>query len=309
MKAILRKLFLGNEPACEYKTLTTDTVEEQAFLHTGNRPPTDVSSRQFLLCLEPVVLGIWITDSESMRELNKDTNDIKLAYCINESIPSTIVTLQAMESIAAPGGQLFLFTVTGTLLQQLPAWQIRFLYNRYYKKPSWPFNRYSALIAAYSYPRKVRLVSFKEGACFNIFPMDLLGDISNDGYFFFGLRNTNTTLEKIMLHKKIVVAEIPASQKDMIYRLGKHHSDAPPSVSLLPFPTITTEQYGFYLPEWVESYKEIIIMQTINLGSHRLLWGKISNEKKLLPSTGGLFHLHFFSWLLLKKNKISYQPV
>ena len=96
------------------------------------------------------------------------------------------------------------------------------LYSRYYKKPSLSFDKLKSFVAAYSYPRKVRIISFKEDDYFNIFPMDLVGDISQNNYYVFGLRHTNITLSKIIETKEIVVSEVPFEYKDTIYSLGKH---------------------------------------------------------------------------------------
>src|SRR4029077_16258381 len=114
-----------------------------------------------------------------------------------------------------------------------------------------------------------------------IFPMDLLGTIPGCNKHVFGLRHTNVALPKIIETGKMVVSEVPCEYKDIIYKLGSHHSVAPPSLDMLPFNVLTTEKFGFYIPEWAENYKEVQITRTINLGSHMLLWGEWEKENKL----------------------------
>jgi hypothetical protein len=183
------------------------------------------------------------------------------------------------------------------------------LFNKYYKKPQTSFNQLKAFASAYSYPRRVRVISFKDGDYYNIFPMDLLGEIKPGNKYVFGLRHTNTALAKIMHTGKIVVSEAPFEYKDVIYKLGSHHSTGAPLVENLPFKVITSENFGFYVPDWVNSYKEINITKTINLGSHMLLLGDVQHECELKKSTGHLFHIHYLLYLYQKRNGILYPAV
>src|SRR5206468_2001284 len=116
-------------------------------------------------------------------------------------------------------------------------------------------------------------------------------------------------LSKIIETKKIIASEFPYTQKETIYKLGSHHSSAPPSVNKLGFGIFESEKFGFYIPEWVESYKEIDIVKTIDLGSHMLLWGNILNEKILKPSERSLYHIHFLHWLNLRKKGSEYKLI
>jgi len=76
----------------------------------------------------------------------------------------------------------------------------------------------------------------------------------------------------------------------------------------LPFNTMQTEKFNFFIPEWVESYKEINVLRTINLGSHMLLWGEPVHEKVLKPASAHLFHIPFLLYLYQKRKKIEYPP-
>ena len=84
------------------------------------------------------------------------------------------------------------------------------------------------------------------------------------------------------------------------------HGLTPPALDSLPFKVIESEKFGFDIPEWIFSYKEVEILKTINLGSHMLLWGKVMNEKKIKPSTGNLFHIHFLQYLHQKRKGNNY---
>ena len=182
------------------------------------------------------------------------------------------------------------------------------LYYKYYKKPEQDYKKLKSYSAAYSYPRRVRLVSFREAEWFNIFPMDLVGDIPSSTRYVFGLRHSNVTLGRIMEAKKICVSEIPYEYKDIVYQLGKHHRE-PLSESVLPFEIVTSEIFGFPVPVWANRYKEIRIVSTMNLGSHMLLWGEEINEKYLSEPHGHLFHIHFLHYIHQRAIGLDYRII
>ena len=162
-------------------------------------------------------------------------------------------------------------------------------------------------MTAYSYPRKVRIISFKEGDYFNIFPMDLLAPIPGTNRFVFGLRHTNLTLSKIIETGKIVVSEVSYELKEDIYKLGKHHSSAPPSLESLPFATTPSKNLAFPVPGPASSYKEIRITKTIDQGSHMLMWGETLYEEKSSVPFPGFYHIHFLLFLHQERNKRHYK--
>jgi hypothetical protein len=154
----------------------------------------------------------------------------------------------------------------------------------------------------------VRLISFREGAWYNIFPMDLVGDIPLSRNYVFGLRHSNVTLARIIETKKLVVSEISYEYKNIIYKLGKHHRE-PLSEADLPFELIRSETFDFPIPAWADSYKEIRIVNTMNLGSHMLLWGEEINQKYLSDPHAHLFHIHFLHYLHQRKKGLAYPLV
>jgi hypothetical protein len=70
-----------------------------------------------------------------------------------------------------------------------------------------------------------------------------------------------------------------------------------------------TRQFGYYLPEWVESYKEVTIGKIADLGSHMLLSGQWTEEVLLKPSTPHLHHIHFLHFLYLKATGKTYPVI
>jgi hypothetical protein len=303
MKHLIKKMLLPDVPIREYATVTVDKgITERVYLEQ-NGVRTDVSTRQWLLCLAPVTFGVWMPRpvDESNRFAMHFDDSIRNAKTVAR------LTLELTGQIENTDGTLLLLKLKKAVTSHLNFISTQLLYRRHYKKPEQDLEILRAYSAAYSYPRKVRLVSFGEGSCQNIFPMDLVGDVPQSKHYVFGLRHTNVTLEKIMHAGKICVSEIPFEYKDVIYELGKHHRGQ--AARGAPIVFSRSEKFHFPIPEWAVSYKEIEIERTINLGSHMLLWGKEINAKVLGESGGHLFHIHFLHYLHQKKRGIEYRVV
>jgi hypothetical protein len=217
------------------------------------------------------------------------------------------LTLDFFDSIKEENGTLLLLKLKKSNIYHLHFIKTYLLFFRYYKKDSLSFARFKSFVAAYSYPRRVRIISFRQDNYYNIFPMDLLGDIKQRGRYVFGLRHTNTALHRIIETGKLAVSEVSFKYKDIIYQLGKHHSSSPPSLDSLPFDVIFSKNFDFYIPAWVESYKEIKILKTVNMGSHMLLWGELIEEKTLTGPADHLFIVHFLHYLHQKNKGLSYR--
>jgi flavin reductase (DIM6/NTAB) family NADH-FMN oxidoreductase RutF len=309
MKKILRKILFGNIPVTEYCTVTVDgVIREKVYLLVG--PDTaDVSGTHWLLCLNPIVFGVWFEKLPKFISTEKNSLSA-LNFTDGAKVSKTIAELKMVvrDLIQAPDGTLLLLELREAAVHHISYIRSLLLYYKYYKKPEQNYEKLKSYSAAYSYPRRVRLVSFREGDWFNIFPMDLVGDIPPGSRYVFGLRHSNVTLSRIIETKKICVAEIAYDHKSIIYQLGKHHRE-PLSESVLPFEIMPSETFGFPIPEWANRYKEIRIVRSMNLGSHMLLWGEVVNEKFISESKGHLFHIHFLHYMHQRAIGLEYRMV
>jgi flavin reductase (DIM6/NTAB) family NADH-FMN oxidoreductase RutF len=296
MKKLLNILLFGQSFFKEYPAVSIDenAIGEKVVFEIGGTQ-SDVSQKHWLLSLEPIIFGIWVDGNANYKD-----NGPRLLFNSKQGKTLAVLDLNLTDSISEKEGALFLFEVQKSKLFYLNPLKTYLIFLLHYKKPSQSFDQFKNLAAAFSYPRKVRLISFKQGDYFNIFPMDLVGAIPQTNRFAFGLRHTNSTLGQIILAKKIVAAEFPSSLKKDVYRLSNHHSVNPPSTDSLSFKTILTQSYDFPIPETAMKYYEIEITKTINLGSHMLLWGESINTVSLNQKEDNLFHIHFLNYLSKK---------
>jgi hypothetical protein len=309
MKKLLRKILFGSIPVSEYSTITvTGGIVEKVFLGAGDEH-IDISANHWLLCLNPVVFGTWFAKKEGIVPFDeKPFYEMHFTDAETNARTVAVLKLDFFNKIEQADGTLLLLKLTKASIHHINFIKTRLIFNKYYKKPEQDFYTLKSYAAAYSYPRRVRLISFKDGGYSNIFPMDLVGDIPHSGRYVFGLRHSNVTLARIIETKKLVVSEVPYAYKNIIYQLGKHHR-SPQSASTLPFGRLQSETFGFPIPEWANSYKEIKIVSTMNLGSHMLLWGEEINEKSLTDPSGHLFHIHFLHYLHQQRKGLAYPLV
>jgi hypothetical protein len=312
------KLLTGEGVIREFVTLGAgDRLREKAYLTADGRV-WDVTGNQWLLGLDPRVMGIWVgkADEGFGGKAASTAEDLggRMSYLLDirdeEGEVLGEMKLEYVNRVVEDRGTLYLFRVQSTVIHHIDSWRARLLYQKFYKKPGVTFERLKAVAAAYTYPRRVRIISFSFGADSHyIFPMDLLADIRSARRYLLGMRHSNQVLKRIMEVGQIVVAEAPADYKKVIYGLGRNHSAAPPQVDQLPFGVVQTRRWGYYLPEWVESYKEITIAKTQDLGSHMLLIGEWSEEVILKPATPRLHHIHFLYFLHAKGRGLGYPVV
>jgi flavin reductase (DIM6/NTAB) family NADH-FMN oxidoreductase RutF len=290
----------------EYSGITvTDTIHEKVFLEAG-RFSIDISTRHWLLCLEPLMFGVWIPKNEIF--IQRCDKDITITFRDPDKIIAK-ANLEVFDMIDSAEGSLVLLRYETGKIMHAGSLETKFLFHRYYKKPGLSFTKFKTLVTGYSYPRRVRIISFIQGDHFNIFPMDLLAPVPGTDHFVFGLRHTNRTLAKIMETGKIVVSEVSFDNRETIYQLGKHHSAAPPSLDKLPFPVSHSKHFGFPVPGWASSYREIRIQKTIDQGSHMLMWGETIYEEYLKPPEPGFYHIHFLLYLHQHRKGRNYELV
>jgi hypothetical protein len=326
MKPYLRRILFGASEIREFVTVDADfDIGERVYLEAGH-VSIDVSRHQWLLGLDPIVMGVWIDSADVAAaarqgesklyfygEKKGNEMDGRRGRSRERPIPEATalrsgrtgmgsavaeMTLEFFDQLEEENGILLLLKVKRSRIRHIHPLRAWLLYRKFYKKPGFDFDRLKAYAAAFSYPRRVRIVSCEKDRDHHyLFPMDLVGDIGLAGRYLFGLRHTNVALDRILELEKMVVSEVPAAHKSVIYQLGKGHLQAPPRLDELPFPVTSTATFGFYVPEWAESYREIRIRKTINLGSHLLLWGEPVSFQQIASPCPHLYHIHFLYYL------------
>lgn len=162
-KGIVSKILAGNHPIREYSTVTIEgDIREQVYLRVGKRM-IDISRNHWLLCLEPVVFGVWAGQNEAIGLL-KEKSGYRMYFRGGvEKNAEAILDLEFLDWIEEEGGCLFLLKLTHTIIRPVHPLSSLLLFLQYYKKPGLTYKKYRSFIAAFCYPRQVRLVSYRKG--------------------------------------------------------------------------------------------------------------------------------------------------
>lgn len=286
LKAVLKKILfnVNNPTAFPAVQIATGTMKERFLLKMGE-VIEDVSDRHSIVCHNPFCIAVWMPKGHQVQKecealvTSDDRHDARLGLSVLHRIPEGENELIVFEATNAENFQL-------SKLRQA-------LIRRYFKnKNSVLEDKFYA--AAYSFPRRVIAVSFKDGDYYNIFPMDFQCFLKERNMYVLGLRTTNVTLNRIIEKKRVVIGDTDQAEVKILYALGNHHSSAPPSLDKLPFSVIESEQFGFPVPSFCAEYKEIELISNFKIGTHMMLIGKVVNEKALRLWTSSVYHTHFF---------------
>jgi len=271
--------------------LDPNQVEEEVFL-TKNDHELNITAHHGMICLDPFCIAVWLPAAQ-LELIDPQTVNIqfKKGSRLNASLETSLI-----EKVPTEKGTLLLYKIEKVKNYQLSlmhrlalfAWFLRSKGNTYYSR--------KVISALYSYPRKIIIVSYKDEAYSNVFPMDIQGYIAEEELYILGLRTTNVTLNKILEAKKVVVCDTDSVDIDTVYNLGKHSSKAPAAIHTLPFGTIESELFHFPVPDFTGSYKEIEIIMNKKMGYHMLMLGKVLNDKKIKPNPSSLYHIGFLQF-------------
>ena len=152
------------------------------------------------------------------------------------------------------------------------------------------------LMVFYICPRPVVLVSVCETTHSNIFPMDLIGPLTNDR-FTLALRSTSISVPTMVQGRRIVLSGIPAELKDTAYKLGEHHRRGFADWESLPFPVLRSETFGIPAVASALWFRELAVLHSEEIGSHTFFVCEIVSEHQRSPGyqlhhTAG-FHQEF----------------
>jgi hypothetical protein len=295
MKKFIKKILYRDLQITDFISIPAPGNEKVILKNEKNQ--IDISSTHWLLCLQPMIYAVWHQTDESFSKNETCT----LQFVSPNSRPIAEVTTVIYDQLDLAEGRLIFLKETRCRIDHVNFLESRLLFNKFYKKKEIPYGRFKSLAAAYSFPRKVRLVSHVRDNYYNMFPMDLLGLIPETNKFVFGLRHTNISLKKIIDGGKVLVAEFPFAYKDEVFQLARHHSSSPPPLEELKLKTSKSRHFQFPYPDWCSRYYEIEVMNTKDLGSQMFMLGNIIFKEEFSKDSDALYEIHFLYYLYLQR--------
>ena len=293
MNALIKNIFFRHTDIKTFfiSRLADEQILEKVFLKKDNHY-IDITKHHSMICLDPFCISVWLPQTQAK---SFDPGELEVQFVKGKKI-NAVIGVSLIEQIATDNGTLLLYKLKKVKNNQLnPLHRLVFLAYLIRSKSNTYYSR-KVISALYSYPRSIIIVSYQDNEYYNIFPMDIQGYIAEEDLYILGLRTTNVTLNKILESKKVVVCDTDAVDINTVYNLGKHSSNAPTPKDHLSFSTIDSEFFGFPVPDFTGSYKEIKIIENKKMGYHMLLIGKVVNSKKLKEKLSPLYHVGFLQY-------------
>ena len=301
MRSIIKKLFFKDTKIKTFfiARLSDSQVEEKVFLKTGKHN-FDITMHHGMICLDPFCISVWLSKDQI---ITLDPQTAKIQFEKGNKL-NAIIKVSLIEKIATEPGVLLLYKIEKVKNYQFSALHRIVLFAYFLHAKTNTYYSRKVISALYSYPRRIIIVSYKNEHYCNIFPMDIQAYIKEDDLYILGLRTTNITLNKILESGKVVVCDTDTVEINTVYNLGKHSSTSPTPKEDLPFGTTESELFGFPVPDFTGSYKEIEIVRHKKMGYHMLLVGKVVNAKKIKQNSSSLYHIGFLQFQKSNYNSI-----
>jgi Flavin reductase like domain len=163
-----------------------------------------------------------------------------------------------------------------------------------------PGNLHDMVRIAYSVPRIIALVSVAEGFQMNLFPTDLHGKL-DENFYISSLRIGGNAQQQVESRRRIVLSEIESNFFGLAYSLGKNHMKELSSRAEFVLENTVSEKFRFPLPAGVLRYFELTVLESVDVGIHRIFLYKIENVVNV-RSGKTLSHIHQYYAEWRKRN-------
>jgi flavin reductase (DIM6/NTAB) family NADH-FMN oxidoreductase RutF len=286
--AVLRRMLLGKTNLPQQCTVGTHDpqAEVSVWLH-GAGAPRDVTFGHSIACAAPFTICIGGGNGPLDQNAGKR---LVLKFRERDGDKRLLAELDLCHTgaILTDGPALNLFQVHSCKNYCLPKGRLwaHYLHQAYlrWRHKGTSHIRISAraahaMIVSFICPRPVVLVSAISGDRSNMFPMNLLGSVS-DGYFAFSLDSTRLAAPLVAGAGSVALSSIPMEQSEVARQLGKNHKKESVPWNQLPFPTRPSTALGIPVPCFALRVIELRIETIRNLGSHTLFVARVIRDER-----------------------------
>jgi flavin reductase (DIM6/NTAB) family NADH-FMN oxidoreductase RutF len=300
----IRRIIFGDTLLPHGVTLgLADPQTEIAVWLDGLGAPIDVTHRHSMACASPLTVSIAF--GEDQEPGDEEIRQLRLKFRERGGRKELLgeLSLRPAGSISTDGSKICLFEVRKTrncCLPHVRLWAHDLL--RAYK--NWRRTDASALemslagmramTVMFIRPHPVVLVSHPGDGGGNIFPMNLMGELGN-GYFGFALVDSREAAIGVERAGCIAVSSVPFAQAAFAFQLAANHFHNSADWKSLPFATRPSSTFGIPVPAFAARVRELEIVHTGKIGSHRFFVARIVRDAKTaecenLHLIDGIYH-------------------
>jgi hypothetical protein len=285
----MRKIVFGDTPipAGVGLGMKPPQTETAVWLH-GLGDPIDVTFRHSIACANPFTICIAFEKDRAVKI--KDRN-LRLKFCRRDDRERVLGEMVLEANLNVPLGNLeaVLFTVRKSRNYCLPAPRL-WAYDLSRTWVNWRRTDASALkmsiagmramAVMFIRPHLVALASLRHDAGGNLFPVNLMGDLG-EKYFAFALVEGRAAALGVERAGRIALSSAPFSQERTVYKLAPNHFRAAIDWAELPFALRPSNTFHIPVPVFARRVRELEVLSTRRLGSHRLFLARTVAEEKL----------------------------
>lgn len=252
----------------------------------------DLTGSMMLMCLKPLLLGIWVPDKEQ----SISALDLHLYDCHVARIEGG-----TEKYLEVSDGYFCFWRPEKTSLKSMSLKQRWLELPRIFRqsrksKFRFSYTEVKHLTAAYFYPRRIFIVVVAHQDYLNVFPVDLHMMKTGSRDYAFSLQGSNLAEAQIRKVKQVLVCEISVESLKLAYSLGKNHGRTNLTKDELPFTLDKSQHFGLPLPGIAIGYREIEIDQQVALKSHTVFLGTVAYEKAVPVNSDQPYHIHRFCY-------------
>ena len=277
----------------------------------GFGAPIDVTFRHTMACCAPFLVAVFLDRSYSASA----RKNRKIALRFSESAaPGRLLGelyLEPTKTIPLGESEVMLFRVVRSrnhCLSTARQWAhyLPSAFSNWRKLQSFDVKMRAremrASYVGFIRPHPIALGSIQSDAGGNIFPMNLMGELS-DRYFAFALKGSRRPSHLVANLKHIAISNIPPRLCSAAFTLAANHKKESIEWDRLPFPLSTSQQLKFPIPAAAGRVRELSVEQVHKLGSHTLFLARIlSDEPRFDEPQVHAIH-GFYQYWRLRKDK------
>jgi flavin reductase (DIM6/NTAB) family NADH-FMN oxidoreductase RutF len=268
----------------------------------------DVTRKHTIACCAPFLVGIHLGADSSARLHKKDAAPV-LRFSASSGDMHRLgeLRLEPVTCIPIQKSELVLFRVLGLRNYCLPTFRLwaHYLpaaYSNWRHLSSFDVKMSSheirASYVAFIRPHPIALGSIQGDFGGNIFPMNLMGELS-DSHFAFALKDSRRPAHLIERLGRLALSNIPLSLCSTAFQLAANHKKESIDWGQLPFPLSESSTLRIPVPAAAGRVRELCVEQIHKLGSHTLFIARIlSDELRFDVPQAHAIHGFYQHWRL-----------
>lgn len=312
-KNIVKKILLGTDIRQEYLCIGLENFPEKFKAFASFQDSSimkDITEDHVFLGYRPLVIGLSVKKADPSHEVISSSkeicislqreefhlNDKKHGFPIDRKSDARLILKQ---TCAKDLGNTSFFLFEGikgehhflSSFHQLTNRLLQNLRNKGANNVGLPGNLYEQVRIAYSFPRIISIISLGKDNLYNMFPTDLHGSI-NDEFYASSLRHGGKACKQVEEIKEIVISNVSVNAFRDAYDKGRNHMQDLKGVLSFNAHTIRSERFNYPLDPQTISYHEMELIDSVDVGIHRIFFYKKIHQKILNHHAVTLAHVH-----------------